>query len=82
METEQTSTMNEDKSPGIYGIPTNICIETTKQLVIPLMIMFKFSLKRSTVPDEWKEAEIIFKRGSRNKPQNYRPVRQVVRNLI
>ena len=34
------------------------------------------SLKESVVPFEWKEANIIplFKKGSRNKSENYRPV--------
>ena len=38
--------------------------------------MFNWSLKRTIVPGEWKEANIIplFKEGCRNKSENYRPV--------
>ena len=33
------------------------------------------SLKEGVVPFEWKEANIpLFKKGSRNKSENYRPV--------
>ena len=39
--------------------------------------MFNLSLQEGIVPSEWKEANIIpsFKKGSRNKSVNYRPVR-------
>ena len=38
--------------------------------------MFNLSLKEGVVPFEWKEANIrpLFKKGSRNKLENYRPV--------
>ena len=38
--------------------------------------MFNLSIKEGVVPFEWKEANIIplFKKGSRNKSENYRPV--------
>ena len=38
--------------------------------------LFNLSLEEGTVPSEWKEANItpLFKKGSRNKPENYRPV--------
>ena len=38
--------------------------------------MFNLSLEEEIVPSEWKEANItpLFKKGSRNKPENYRPV--------
>ena len=45
-------------------------------LCIPLARVFHLSLKEGVVPFEWKEANIIplFKKGSRNKSENYRPV--------
>ena len=38
--------------------------------------MFNLSLEEGIVPSEWKEANItpLFKKWSRNKPENYRPV--------
>ena len=43
---------------------------------MPLAHVFNMSLKEGIVPFEWKEANIIplFKKGSRNKSVNYRPV--------
>ena len=43
---------------------------------IPLATVFNLSLEEGIVPLEWKEANIIplFKKGSRNKSENYRPV--------
>ena len=47
-----------------------------EQISIPLARVFNLSLKEGVVPFEWKEANIIplFKKGSRNKSENYRPV--------
>ena len=43
---------------------------------IPLARVFNLALKEGVVPFEWKEANIIplFKKGLRNKLDNYRPV--------
>ena len=51
-------------------------METVEQINIPLARVFNLSLKEGVVPFEWKEANIIplFKKGSRNKSENYRPV--------
>ena len=48
----------------------------TKQISKPLAHVFNMSLQEGIVPLEWKEANIIplFKKGSRNKSVNYRPV--------
>ena len=41
-----------------------------------LATLFNLSLEEGIVPSEWKEVNItpLFKKGSRNKPENYRPV--------
>ena len=61
---------------GVGGIPPKILMETVEQISIPLARVFNLSLKERVVPFEWKEANIIplFKKGSRNKSENYRPV--------
>ena len=68
--------MKDNKSPGVDGIPPKLLIETVEQISIPLARVFNLSLKDGVVPFEWKEANIIplFKKGSRNKSENYRPV--------
>ena len=62
--------------PGVDGIPPKLLMETVEQVSIPLARVFNLSLKEGVVPVEWKEANIIplFKKGSRNKSENYRPV--------
>ena len=68
--------MKENKSPGVDGIATKILKETVEQICTPLAHVFNMSLQEGIVPLEWKEANIIplFKKGSRNKSVNYRPV--------
>ena len=55
--------MKDNKSPGVDGIPPKLLKEIVEQISTPLA-------------KEWKEASItsLFKKGSRNKPENYRPV--------
>ena len=68
--------MKDNKLPGVDGIPPKLLMETVEQISIPLARVFNLSLKEGVVPFEWKEANIIplFKKGSRNKSENYRPV--------
>ena len=65
--------MKENKSPGVAP---KILKETVEQMCTPLAHVFNMSLHEGIVPLEWKEANIIplFKKGSRNKSVNYRPV--------
>ena len=69
--------MKDNKSPGVDGIPLKLLMETVEQISIPLARVFNLSLKEEVVPGAWKEANImpLFKTGSRNKSENYRPVR-------
>ena len=68
--------MKDNKSPGVDGIPPKLLKEIVEQISTPLAKIFNLSLKEGIVPSEWKEANImlLFKKGSRNKPTNYRPV--------
>ena len=68
--------MKNNKSPGVGGIPPKLRNKTVEQISIPLARVFNLSLKEGVVPVEWKEANIIplFRKGSRNKLENYRPV--------
>ena len=68
--------MKENKSPGVDGIPPKLLLEIVEQISIPLATVFNLSIEERVVPLEWKEANIIplFKKGSRSKSENYRPV--------
>ena len=68
--------MKDNKSPGVDGIPPKLLMETVEQISTPLASVFNLSLIEGGVPFEWKEANIIplFKKGSRNKSENYRPM--------
>ena len=76
MVAKKIKAMKDNKSPGVDGIPPKLLMETVEQISIPLARVFNLSLKEGVVPFEWKEANIIplFKKGSRNKSENYRPV--------
>ena len=67
--------MKDNKSPGVDGIPPKLLKEMAEQISTPLAELFNLSLE-GIVPSEWKEANItpLFKKGSRNKSENYRPV--------
>ena len=68
--------MKDNKSSGADGIPPKLLKEIVEQINTPLAKVFNLSLEKGIVPSEWKEANImpLFKKGSRNKPENYRPV--------
>ena len=78
--------MKDNKSPGVDGIPPKLLKEIVDQISTPLANLFNLSLEEGIVPSEWKEANItpLFKKGSRKKPENYRPVSltSVVRKLL
>ena len=73
MVAKKIKAMKDNKSPGVDGI---LLMETVEQISIPLARVFNLSLKEGVVPFEWKDANIIplFKKDSRNKSENYRPV--------
>ena len=68
--------MKDNKSPGVDGIPPKLLLEIVEHISIPLATVFNLSLEEGIVPLNWKEANIIplFKKGSRNKSENYRSV--------
>ena len=64
--------MKNNKSPGVDGIPPKLLEEIVEQISTPLAELFNLSLEEGIFPSGWKEANS--KKGSRNKPENYRPV--------
>jgi len=70
------SKLRSDKSMGPDGMAPRLLIEIKDLISYPLYILFRKSLDESVVPEDWKEAIVtpIFKQGSRNRAENYRPV--------
>ena len=68
--------MQENKPSGVDGISHKILKETVEQISTPHAHVFNMSLQEGIVLSECKEANIIplFKKVSRNKSVNYRPV--------
>ena len=64
------------KAAGPDGIPPSILKNLADELSTPITLIFNKSLKEGTVPEDWRTAHIIpiFKKGSRSKPGNYRPI--------
>ena len=73
---KKVKNMKDNKSHGVYGIPPKLLKEIVEQISTPLEKCFNLSLEEGIVPSEWKETNItpLFKKGSRNKPENHRPV--------
>ena len=68
--------MKENESPGVDGKPATLLREIVDQTSTPLDMFFNLSLEEGIRASEWKEASItpLFKKGSRSKTDNYRPV--------
>ena len=68
--------MKDNKSPGVDGIPSKLLKEIVEQISTPFAKLFNLSLEEGIVPSDGKEANItpLFKKASRNKPENYKPV--------
>ena len=68
--------LKEQSAAGPDGIPIRILKELRDELVRPLTKLFKESFESGKIPEDWREAIIspIFKKGSKAKPENYRPV--------
>ena len=63
-------------SQGPDGIPARVYKVAGDILAHPLSMIFNVSMSSGEVPRDWKEALIkpIFKKGSRAKASNYRPI--------
>ena len=59
--------MKDNKSPGVDGTQPKLLKEIVEQISKPLAEVFNLSLEEGIVPSE-------FKKGSRNKSENCRPV--------
>lgn len=73
---EKLSKIKTSKSPGPDGIHPKLLFELRNELSGPLTKLFQKSIKLGQVPQEWKDANVVplFKKGKRDKCENYRPV--------
>ena len=64
------------KSPGPDGIHPRLLKELSKELSLPLKLLFDLTMIKGKIPKKWKEAEVrpLFKKGAKSSPGNYRPV--------
>ena len=63
--------MKDNKSPGVDGIPPKLLNKIVDKISTPLATFFNLSLEEGIVPSDWMP---LFKKGSRNKQNNYRPM--------
>ena len=65
-----------NKSPGPDAIHPRVIQEIAESINTPITLIFRASLKLRELPDQWKHASVcaILKKGTKTKPQNYRPV--------
>ena len=68
--------MNPNSSAGPDGIPATFLTKTKTKIALPLKLILRKSIDEGKIPDGLKLAYItpIHKGGSRQKPENYRPV--------
>jgi len=68
--------LTPDKAHGPDELSAKMLIETSNEIAYPLLLLFKKSLNESSVPADWKRANVtpIFKKGTRSSVENYRPV--------
>ena len=68
--------LKTDKAQGPDGMHPYFLKETSKEVALPLSIIFTKSLESAQVPDEWKKGRItaLFKKGSKRMAINYCPV--------
>ena len=66
----------DNLSTGNDQIPSRVYKTAADILAYPLSMVYNMSMCTSTIPQDWKEANIvpIFKKGSRTKVCNYRPI--------
>jgi len=70
------SGINVGKCQGPDEIHAKLLYELRQELAKPLARLFSLALQRGRVPQDWKDANVapLHKKGSRSKPENYRPV--------
>ena len=71
---DQLNKLNPSKAQGPDGIPPWLLNTYATQLAPILHNIFQLSVDSSQVPEAWKNATAIFKKGCRTEAANYRPI--------
>lgn len=68
--------LNPSKACGPDQIPSKVLKQCADILAAPLTCIFQYSLETGELPADWLTANIssVFKKGDRNRAENYRPV--------
>lgn len=73
---DKINNLKPKSSCGPDNINNRFIKDFSKELIPALSIIFNRSLETSTLPDDWRTANVtpIFKKGSKGKVSNYRPI--------
>ena len=73
---QELQRLDSSKAPGPDGLSTIVLKNCATQLVSPLCILYQKTLDTGRLPQDWKQAKItpIYKKGTRKKASNYRPI--------
>lgn len=68
--------LDPSKGPGPDGIPPSFFKRVANHLCEPLHLLFNKCISEGVFPDVWKIAHLtpVFKKGSKNDVENYRPI--------
>ena len=68
--------LKRHSAPGPDGIENVVLIEACEEIALPLVLLFKKSLQYSSVPQDWRRANVtpVFKSGNKKLVSNYRPI--------
>ena len=67
---EKLNKLNKGKAQGPDKVPPKVLMELSRELSVPLSILFNKSLKEGKIPSEWKSANVvaILKKGTKSSP--------------
>ena len=73
---ETLKKLKPNKTGGVDGLNSSYILGIAEAIVKPLQIIFNKTLTSGVIPNDWKCANVtaIFKKGSKKKAENYRPV--------
>ena len=76
MVAEEIENTNVDKSCGPDDIHPRMLKELVEFIALPISILLNRTMETGVIPSDWKRAYVsaIFKKGSKSKAENYRPI--------